>query len=36
MLSIWPRMSFFVDDGVYLNRHASSLGPVMHHGIKEL
>ncbi|CAJ1428288.1 unnamed protein product [Effrenium voratum] len=33
-LSIWPRMSFFVDDGVYLQRHSSSLGPVMHHGVK--
>lgn len=47
VLSIWPRMSFFVDDGVYLNRrflvaqrrsgrHGSSVGPVMHHGIKDL
>ncbi|CAK9092818.1 unnamed protein product [Durusdinium trenchii] len=35
VLSIWPRMSFFVDDGVYLNRHGSSIGPVMHHGIKD-
>ncbi|CAJ1438765.1 unnamed protein product [Effrenium voratum] len=34
VLAIWPRMSFFVDDGVYLNRHGSRLGPVMHHGIK--
>ncbi|CAJ1341497.1 unnamed protein product [Effrenium voratum] len=33
-LSIWPRMSFFADDGVYLNRQSSSVGPVMHHGIK--
>lgn len=35
LLAIWPRMSFFVDDGVYLNKHVSSVGPVMHHGIKD-
>jgi len=35
ILTIWPRMNFFVDDGVYLNFHAShAMGPVMHHGIK--
>jgi len=36
ILTIWPRMQFFVDDGVYLGKKASSLaGPVMHHGIKD-
>jgi len=35
ILTIWPRMNFFVDDGVYLNFHANhAIGPVMHHGIK--
>eukprot|EP00440_Ansanella_granifera_P060891 gb/GFBE01066005.1/.p1 GENE.gb/GFBE01066005.1/~~gb/GFBE01066005.1/.p1 ORF type:complete len:416 (+),score=84.81 gb/GFBE01066005.1/:1-1248(+) len=37
VLAIWPRMNYFVDDGVYLDRHASSeIGPVMHHGIKDV
>ena len=35
VLSVWPRMIFFVDDGVYLDNHGSSIGPVMHHGIKD-
>jgi len=35
-LTIWPRAQFFVVDGVYLDRLASrTMGPVMHHGIKE-
>jgi len=35
ILTIWPRMNFFVDDGVYLKHHANhAIGPVMHHGIK--
>ncbi|CAJ1339072.1 unnamed protein product [Effrenium voratum] len=35
-LAVWPRMSFFVDDGVYLEQKASGLvGPIMHHGIKD-
>ena len=35
VLTIWPRMSFFVDDGVYLGQKGNGLvGPVMHHGIK--
>ena len=34
VLSVWPRMNFFVADGVYLENHGSSIGPVMHHGIK--
>lgn len=34
VLSVWPRMNFFVADGVYLDNHGSSIGPVMHHGIK--
>lgn len=35
VLTIWPRMNFFVDDGVYLGQKANGLiGPVMHHGIK--
>lgn len=35
-LTIWPRHHFWVVDGLYSNFHASnSLGPVMHHGIKD-
>eukprot|EP00927_Polykrikos_kofoidii_P054850 TRINITY_DN49205_c0_g1_i1.p1 TRINITY_DN49205_c0_g1~~TRINITY_DN49205_c0_g1_i1.p1 ORF type:complete len:794 (+),score=119.13 TRINITY_DN49205_c0_g1_i1:129-2510(+) len=34
-LTIWPRLHFFVMDGVYANFAASDeLGPMMHHGIK--
>eukprot|EP00929_Paragymnodinium_shiwhaense_P070390 TRINITY_DN3564_c2_g1_i2.p1 TRINITY_DN3564_c2_g1~~TRINITY_DN3564_c2_g1_i2.p1 ORF type:complete len:826 (-),score=190.34 TRINITY_DN3564_c2_g1_i2:219-2696(-) len=34
-LTVWPRLHFFVMDGVYSSLTASNyLGPVMHHGIK--
>mmetsp|Transcript_154307 Transcript_154307/g.287721 ORF Transcript_154307/g.287721 Transcript_154307/m.287721 type:complete len:689 (+) Transcript_154307:122-2188(+) len=35
-LAYWGKTHFFVDDGVYLLKKASSfLGPVFHHGIKD-
>jgi len=35
-LTVWPRLSFYVSDGVYWQKIASdSVGPVMHHGIKD-
>jgi len=35
VLTIWPRMSFMVDDGALLDfKSSKGLGPVMHHGIK--
>ncbi|CAE7780988.1 unnamed protein product [Symbiodinium sp. CCMP2592] len=34
-LTLWPRLEFYVADGVFLNRWASEeVGPVFHHGIK--
>jgi len=33
-LTIWPKLHFFVGDGIYMNKWASEeVGPVMHHGI---
>ncbi|CAK9094684.1 unnamed protein product [Durusdinium trenchii] len=35
-LTMWPRLEFYVADGVFLNRWASSeIGPIMHHGVKD-
>ncbi|CAE7242005.1 unnamed protein product [Symbiodinium natans] len=34
-LTLWPRLEFYVADGVFLNRWASEeVGPMFHHGIK--
>mmetsp|Transcript_58702 Transcript_58702/g.109910 ORF Transcript_58702/g.109910 Transcript_58702/m.109910 type:complete len:378 (-) Transcript_58702:119-1252(-) len=34
-LTLWPRLEFYVADGVFLNRWASDeVGPMFHHGIK--
>ncbi|CAK0871263.1 unnamed protein product, partial [Prorocentrum cordatum] len=35
-LIVWPRLQFFVVDGMFVNKLASDdIGPVMHHGIKD-
>merc|ERR1712232_122668 len=35
-LTVWPRLQFYVSDGVYWDKWASdAVGPVMHHGIKD-
>eukprot|EP00747_Dinoflagellata_sp_TGD_P145598 gnl/TRDRNA2_/TRDRNA2_176603_c1_seq13.p1 gnl/TRDRNA2_/TRDRNA2_176603_c1~~gnl/TRDRNA2_/TRDRNA2_176603_c1_seq13.p1 ORF type:complete len:440 (+),score=34.40 gnl/TRDRNA2_/TRDRNA2_176603_c1_seq13:69-1388(+) len=34
-IAIWPRYSFFVVDGMYINnKFSEDAGPVMHHGVK--
>jgi len=34
-ITLWPRLHFFVTDGVYIDRVVSQdAGPLMHHGIK--
>lgn len=35
-LTLWPRLEFYVADGVFLNRWANDeVGPIMHHGVKD-
>eukprot|EP00747_Dinoflagellata_sp_TGD_P047059 gnl/TRDRNA2_/TRDRNA2_144788_c0_seq1.p1 gnl/TRDRNA2_/TRDRNA2_144788_c0~~gnl/TRDRNA2_/TRDRNA2_144788_c0_seq1.p1 ORF type:complete len:563 (+),score=71.13 gnl/TRDRNA2_/TRDRNA2_144788_c0_seq1:98-1690(+) len=35
VITVWPRLHFFVVDGVFTHHEAAnSVGPVMHHGLK--
>lgn len=36
VVTVWPRMSFWAADGVYMAKMANpGMGPVLHHGIKD-